>query len=38
MCKVKEFGGGVDEGEAESYEGVDAACDYGVDQELVKHS
>ena len=32
------FGGGVDEREADGDEGVDAAADYGADEELVKHS
>lgn len=30
MGKVEEFGGGVNEGEAESDEGVDAAGNYGI--------
>jgi len=35
--KVKEFGGGVDEGKTEGDEGVNAAGYYGIEKKLVKH-
>lgn len=38
MGEVEEFGGVIDEGETEGDEGVDAASDYSVTEELVKHS
>lgn len=34
---VEEFCGGVYEREAEGYKGVGRTCDYGIEEELVKH-